>query len=106
MIESLTRPLSKEEDEDSKSNSFYFSPSRSRSSRSRNKQTFHGTMHHFGEYIPDTTKSKSNFTPVNLQSNVPVYHSIGGLAQHGTILIAIIDSGPGVSKVSNSISYY
>jgi signal transduction histidine kinase len=36
---------------------------------------------------------------INLNSNVPVHHRITGSIPHGTVLISIVDSGPGVSKV-------
>ncbi len=47
-----------------------------------------------------TAASGGSDVPVTLQSNTPLHHTISGLRDNGTILISVVDSGPGVSEVS------
>ncbi len=49
-------------------------------------------------------QSGLDVVPVTLQSHIPLHHSISGIKECGTILISVVDSGPGVSEVSNYYS--
>lgn len=40
---------------------------------------------------------------INLKSNAPLHHPITGMKTSGTILVSVIDSGPGVGSVSQKV---
>ena len=46
---------------------------------------------------------EDSVVPVTLQSHVPAHHPITGLKAFGTLLISVVDSGPGVSEVSRYV---
>ncbi len=54
-------------------------------------------------HSPSKLKSPSkdsNDGKGNMQSNIPLHHTLHGMRDNGTVLISLIDSGPGVSEVS------
>ncbi len=49
---------------------------------------------------------KNNEKSITFRSNVPLHHQMNGLVECGSVLISIVDSGPGVSAVSTFCIVY
>ncbi len=47
-----------------------------------------------------SSDASNKLKPINLRSNLPLHHNITGTKNYGTLLVSIVDSGPGVTYVS------